>query len=66
MFQINPETVHGGEYATVALENDNNHLMGSISWQIYYQESNDPVMKKGTNGDQYGRRLNVAFYLPWR
>ena len=63
--QIPPENIYGGEYAVIAYQAYNDWMQGSISWQIYKQETNHPVTKEGRNGE-YGRRLNVAYYIPYK
>ena len=49
----------------VALENYKDRLWGSISWQIYRHESNTPV-KGGDSNPIRGRRLNIAYSVPWK
>ena len=64
-FQIRPGTISGGHYGIVALEKYNDYLQGSVSWQIYLQDQNLPV--KDTHSNRiYGRRLNIAYYVPWK
>ena len=60
---MQPEDINEGQYSVVAYE-ASNYLSGSISWQIYRPNKN-PV-KKDIGSSIYGRRLNVAYYLPWR
>ena len=61
--KMQPEDIYGGQYSVVAYE-AGNYLHGSVSWQIYHSDEN-PV-KKFKQRTTYGRRLNVAYYLPWR
>ena len=62
---MEPEDIYGGQYSVVAYEASNYGLQGSVSWQIYHSHGEAPV-KKEADQRIYGRRLNVAYNIPWR
>ena len=62
---IPPEQIDSGEYSVISFDNEGaewRESCGSVSWQIFDEKSNKPVVGK----DGLGRRLNIAYVTTYK
>ena len=46
-----PDNIYGGEYAIMAYQSDEDDICATISWQIYYQDTNEAVIDATTGNE---------------